>query len=220
MALGGDVSMRAFYGIAGLLILSACSSSLDKPYFDATNVSAPSNSYCAADPHSFAQVEPVGDFSEGNGCGVSNGYRVFAVADVAFSQPAVVTCSVANTFDGWLKNSVQPRAQSIYGEKVVALKIAASYACRPRNNVRGAKLSEHGMGNAIDIAGFTLASGKEVTVAADYYGSSQNRNFLSSVRSDACGPFHTVLGPGSDPYHNDHIHLDLQKERGGGPYCH
>jgi hypothetical protein len=215
-----DMSMRSVLALVGsLLFLAACSTSIDKPYFQTAGVVQPAAS-CAIDPRTFAKAEPIADFSEGNGCGVSDGYKVFAIADVAFSEPAIITCNVANTFNGWLKNSVQPNAQTIYGERVVAVKVAASYACRPRNNVHGAKLSEHGMGNAIDIAGFTLASGKEVTVATDYYGDSNNRNFLRAVRSDACGPFHTVLGPGSDEAHKDHIHLDLQRERSGGPYCH
>jgi hypothetical protein len=208
--------MRAYTAMFSLFALAACSSGIDKPYFKTEGVQQPTNSFCPADPRSFGDAEKIADFNEGNGCGVSNAYRVSSVSNVSFSQPATVTCSVANTFNSWIENSVQPRSEQIYGERVVAIKIAASYACRPRNNVRGAKLSEHGFGNAIDVAGFTLASGKEVTVLTDYYGSS----FLRSIRSDACGPFHTVLGPGSDANHKDHIHLDLQRERSGGAYCH
>jgi hypothetical protein len=211
--------MRKYLTLILAAFLSACSSGIDKSYFETAGVIRPVNS-CAVDPQTFAKAEPIDDFSEGNGCGVSNGYKVFAVSDVAFSQPATITCNVANTFNGWLENSVQPNAKNIYGERVVAVKVAASYACRPRNNVRGAKLSEHGMGNAIDIAGFTLASGKEVTVLTDYYGGGEDSRFLKNVRSDACGPFNTVLGPGSDASHKDHLHMDLQRERGGGPYCH
>lgn len=212
--------MRWVLACAAVLVLTACSGSVDKPYFKTAGVYRPSNNNCTANPQSFAQAEPVADSDEGNGCGISNGYKITAVGDVSFSQPATVTCSVANTFNEWLQTSVQPRAENIYGERIVAVKIAASYSCRPRNNVRGAKMSEHGMGNAIDVAGFTLASGKEVTVEGDYYGGANDRSFLRAVRGDACGPFHTVLGPGADRYHNDHIHLDLQRERSGGPYCH
>jgi hypothetical protein len=208
--------MRTYLALFSLVALAACSSGVEKKYFETEGVMQPTNNFCPADPQSFGKAEKIQDFSEGNGCGVSNAYRVFSVSDVEFSQPATVTCSVANTFNSWIENSVQPRAQENFGERVVAVKIAASYACRPRNNVRGAKLSEHGMGNAIDVAGFTLASGKEVTVLTDYYGSA----FLRSIRTDACGPFHTVLGPGSDANHKDHLHLDLQRERSGGPYCH
>ncbi len=201
-------------------MLSACSSGVDKPYFRTDGVAIPASN-CAVDPRTFGKAESVPDFTEASGCGGRNVYRVYDVSGVSFSQPALVRCEVADTLAEWIANSVQPRAKAIFGEKVVSFKIAASYSCRPRNNVRGAKLSEHGMANAIDIAAFTLSDGREINVLEDWYsGSSENRAFLRSIRSEACGPFHTVLGPGSDAEHKDHIHLDLQKERSGGPYCH
>ena len=211
--------MRKLFIAGAILSLAACSSNQRSPLFETEGVHRPEQS-CAVDPRSFAKAERIKDFSEGNGCGILNGYRIFASSGVSFSQPATVTCAVANTFNEWLQDTVQPRASDIYGSKVTSVKIAASYSCRPRNNVSGAKLSEHGMGNAIDVAGFTLADGREVSVEGDYYGSRDNQSFLRAIRSEACGPFHTVLGPGSDANHKDHIHLDLQRERSGGPYCH
>jgi hypothetical protein len=200
-------------------LLSACSSGRREAAFTLEGVSAPVRS-CQIDPQGFGQAEPISDFRNGNGCGITNGYRVFSVANINFSQAATVTCNVAGTLNNWIGQSVQPAARQIYGSQVVSFKVAASYACRPRNNVRGAKLSEHGFGNAIDLAGFTLADGREINVLRDYYGNSQDQQFLRTIRAQACGPFHTVLGPGSDANHRDHIHLDLQKERSGGPYCH
>jgi hypothetical protein len=200
-------------------MLSACSSGRRDAAFTLEGVSAPVRS-CQIDPQSFGQAEPIADFRKGNGCGITNGYNVYSVANVNFSQPAMVTCNVAGTLNSWISQSVQPTAQQIYGSPVVSFKVAASYACRPRNNVRGAKLSEHGFGNAIDLAGFTLANGREIIVLRDYYGNSEDQQFLRTIRREACGPFHTVLGPGSDYNHRDHLHLDLQKERSGGPYCH
>ena len=211
--------MRKFLSVSIVIFLSACSSGEKSPLFETVGVSQPEQS-CPVDPRSFAKAEPVADFSEGNGCGVRNGFRLYEVDGIKLSQPALVTCNVANTFHNWLQKTVQPKALQIYGAQISEIKIAASYSCRPRNNVRGAKLSEHGMGNAIDVAGFSFDNGKQVTVLDDYYGASNDRNFLSSIRRDACGPFHTVLGPGSDSNHRDHIHLDLQRERSGGPYCH
>ena len=211
--------MRILFLAATVLGLAACSSGQRSLLYETEGVSQPEQS-CAVDPRNFAKAEPVKDFSAGNGCGVANGYRIFASSGVSFSQPATVTCNVANTFNSWLQDAVQPRAAEIFGSKVIAIRIAASYACRPRNNVRGAKLSEHGMGNAIDVSGFTLADGRVISVESDYYGSRANKEFLRTIRSEACGPFHTVLGPGSDASHNDHLHFDLQKMRSGGPYCH
>ena len=80
----------------------------------------------------------------------------------------------------------------------------------------GAKLSEHGFGNAVDVAGFVLDSGQVINVEQDYYRSA----FLKTVRKNACGTFRTVLGPGSDRHHRNHIHLDLANRRSGEAFCH
>jgi hypothetical protein len=116
---------------------------------------------------------------------------------------------------------VQPEAREIFGGKVTGLRIAASYTCRSRNGVAGAKLSEHGKGNAIDLAAFNISGHGWVTVAGSHYGA--EARFLREVRAAACNPFTTVLGPGSDSYHSDHFHLDLAKRRTAGPskglYC-
>ena len=218
MKLRLDIGFAAALTCAALL--SACSSSVEKPYFKTEGVTPPPSN-CPVDPSSYGKAEKVSDFTEPNGCGIQNAYRVYEISGVSFSQPALVRCEIADTLADWIANTVQPRAKSIFGQNVTSFKVAASYSCRPRNNVRGAKLSEHGMGNAIDIAAFTLEDGTEINVLSDWYsGPANNRAFLRAVRADACGPFHTVLGPGSDAEHHDHIHLDLQKERSGGPYCH
>ena len=164
-------------------------------------------------------AERVRAIDEGNGCEVPNPWRVYALADVNFSQPATLNCGMADPLNDWLQNVVQPAAQRRFSESVVSVDIAASYSCRPRNNQSGAKMSEHGYGNAIDIAAFTLESGRKITVLDGWRGRSDERSFLRLVREQACGDFMTVLGPGSDRHHRDHIHLDLQNRRSGQHYC-
>ncbi|MCB1487682.1 MAG: extensin family protein, partial [Bauldia sp.] len=99
-------------------------------------------------------------------------------------------------------------------------RVAASYSCRTRNNVPGAKLSEHAHGNAIDISAFQVSGVGWVEVGkANTMG---KRRFLAAVRKSACGPFTTVLGPGSDGYHEDHLHFDVIRrgKNGSSLYCH
>ena len=209
-----------FASVILVALLASCSSGRRSAEFTLDGVKAPAL-VCPADPRSFADAIPIPDFSEGNGCGITQGYKVISLANIAFSEPAQITCSEANSLNSWIGSSVQVVAHEIYGQPVVAFKVAASYACRPRNNLRGGKLSEHGHGNAIDIASFTLADGREIVVLTGYYGNTQDQRFLRTVRAQACGIFHTVLGPGSDSYHHDHIHLDMQALRhNGGVYCH
>ncbi|MGC2437621.1 MAG: extensin family protein [Pseudolabrys sp.] len=96
-----------------------------------------------------------------------------------------------------------------------ALHAYDDFECRGRNRVAGAKLSEHGKGNAVDLRSFVLADGRvltltDVTVAKD---------FRDELRDSACHRFTTVLGPGSDSSHESHIHLDLIERRGGYRMC-
>ncbi len=121
----------------------------------------------------------------------------------------------------WIKDIVQPAARSTFGERVVKLRIAASYACRGRDNRRGAKISEHAFGNALDVSAFTLASGRVVEVEGGWNGGRKEISFLKQVHGKACGTFTTVLGPNANAAHRNHFHFDLGKHgrSGKGKYC-
>lgn len=146
--------------------------------------------------------------SKVKGCGVEDPVAVTSVAGVRLSQSATVDCSIAKALNSWVDEVAQPA----FDGKLVELQVAAHYVCRSRNNVRGAKVSEHGKGRAIDISAFILSDGKVLTVARDY-----NR-LLRRIYKAACGYFRTTLGPGSDGYHEDHFHFDTSA-RSGGAYC-
>lgn len=201
------------------LAVTACSDSSSRKYFETKGLRSPASA-CTVDPRSLGQALPMPDIDEGNGCEVRDRYSVSSLAGVRFSQAATMNCGLAAPLNTWLDGTVQSSAVDAFGERVVGIDVAASYACRGRNNARGAKMSEHGFGNAIDISAFTLESGRKVSVLADWNGDRDAKKFLRQVRGEACGEFATVLGPGSDSHHRDHIHLDLQNRRSGNAYCH
>lgn len=118
----------------------------------------------------------------------------------------------------WVETVVQPAARKHFGSNIAQLRVAASFACRTRNGIKGAKLSEHGYGNAIDISVFTLANGKKISVAGGWNGKRAERRFLREVNAGACKYFTTVLGPKADRHHQDHFHLDLGKHGKSGTY--
>lgn len=97
------------------------------------------------------------------------------------------------------------------------IKVAAHYACRRRNNSKTGKISEHGRGRAIDISGFELANGSEISVLRDWSAGSSSRA-LQRMHAEACGPFGTVLGPRANRFHLDHFHFDTARYR-NGTYC-
>ena len=90
-----------------------------------------------------------------------------------------------------------------------------SFECRGRNRVVGAKLSEHGRANALDVRAFKFANGQPISLT----DRTVPRELRESVLHSACTRFSTVLGPGSDGYHEDHIHLDLMERRNNYRIC-
>jgi hypothetical protein len=146
--------------------------------------------------------------SKVGGCGVEDPVMVTSVSGVRLSQPATVDCSIAKALNSWVDEVVQPA----FDGRLVEVQIAAHYICRSRNNVKGAKVSEHGKGRAVDISAFILSNGKVLTVARDY------NKLLRRIYKAGCSYFKTTLGPGSDGYHEDHFHFDTSARKGGA-YC-
>ncbi len=169
---------------------------------------APSGNSVCGDPAIIGQrLERIS--SRTNGCGVEDPVQITSIAGIALSQAATVDCGTATALRRWVDEGLRPA----YGRnQVVGLQVAAHYICRTRNNVRGARVSEHGSGKAIDISGLILADGSVLTVAANW-----NRTMRAAYRA-ACGIFGTTLGPGSDGYHEDHMHFDTASYRSGA-YC-
>jgi hypothetical protein len=155
-------------------------------------------------------------------CGISYPFKVaaFAGGSVGLTSKVTLGCPIIPSIDGWLNEVVQPAAATYFGTSVAEVR-SGSYSCRPRNNQPGAKVSEHAYGNAVDIMAFRLADRREITVVKGWKGSPEEQDFLRQVFVGACEYFTTVLGPGADVFHYDHIHLDLARHdpRGQRHYC-
>ena len=168
-----------------------------------------------------AFVEPATDGNGYGACGMSHPFKVMAISrgEVMLQPKATLACPLIASVDRWIVEAVQPAAQAWFGEEVVELKQISSYACRSMNNQMGASISEHAFGNAIDIAAFRFASGREVTVERGWRGAREEQGFLRQVQAAACERFSTVLAPGADPFHYNHFHLDLARRTSGRSVC-
>jgi hypothetical protein len=155
-------------------------------------------------------------------CGMDHPFKVsaFGNGSVGLKSKVTLACPIIPRIDDWLDEIVKPAAVLYFGVPVVDLK-AGSYSCRPRNNQSGAKLSEHSFGNALDVMGFVLADGREVSIVKGWKGDPAEQEFLREAFVGACRYFTTVLAPGSDRFHYDHLHLDLARHdpRGERRYC-
>lgn len=149
------------------------------------------------------------------GCAIDAPVEVHSVNGITLSQPAILHCDAARALRRWVDRGVSPAIGRL-GGGLAELRVAAHYVCRTRNNLPGAKLSEHAKGRAIDISAFQLANGVEVTVL-DGWQDRRHSALLKKIHMTACGPFKTVLGPEADRFHLDHIHLDAAQRRSA--YC-
>lgn len=154
--------------------------------------------------------------SDPSGCAVPYPLLVKSLGKKIGLQPdAEMNCAMAVAAARFARDVIAPAAQQTFGQALKSVSHASAYVCRPRNGSH--KLSEHAFGNALDIAFFTLADG--TTIAVEPAPPEKSALFLGKVRAAACGPFKTVLGPGSDADHAEHYHLDLAPRRNGGTVC-
>lgn len=149
------------------------------------------------------------------GCALPYPLFVRSFGKVTLEPAALMNCAMAEASARFARDVIQPAAQRSFGEDLVSIAQASGYVCRPRHGTR--KLSEHAFGNALDIASLALSKGTLIEVKAG--GDEKHVDFLDDLRKAACGPFKTVLGPGSDADHATHLHVDLAPRRNGGTYC-
>lgn len=157
-------------------------------------------------------VSSISSINGPSACGLQTPLKVSGALGgrVAVTPTATLGCPLTASLDRWLNNSVQKAAYRQFGKPVVGIKQISAYSCRGRNGRHRGPLSEHAFGNALDIAAFRLSDGREITVVKGWSrGDAREKAFLREVFIGACNEFYTVLGPGSDRFHYNHIHVDL-----------
>ncbi|RZN29023.1 extensin family protein [Bradyrhizobium sp. Leo121] len=153
------------------------------------------------------------------GCGGDDLVRLEAIVlpdkrKVAVKPAAILRCTMATAIADWVRSDIAPLSGPL-GGTISELDNFDSFECRGRNRVPGAQLSEHGRANAIDVRAFKLANGRSISLT----DRSVPRDLRETVLHSACTRFTTVLGPGSDGYHEDHIHLDRMERRNNYRIC-
>jgi hypothetical protein len=149
------------------------------------------------------------------GCSAAGAVQLLDIGTPVTNLGAI-TCPAARQLARWSREAVQPAAAAWLGRKVVRIESFGTYSCRPINSRPGAKLSEHGRANAVDIAAFVLEGGRRISVKDGWNGGDEDvRRFLRAVHQAGCRRFGVVIGPDGDAFHQDHLHFDM----GQGPYC-
>ena len=179
----------------------------------------PGPSACELRLSAIAEFKPLPVLMGPGDCGASDVVQLEAVrmpdnSRIIFSPPTTLRCGMAEAVAIFVRQELAPSALML-GSPLTSLINYDSYECRGRNRQAGAKLSEHARGNALDIRGVRLANGR----VFDLTDPMVSKDFRERMRSAACGRFTTVLGPGSDSYHENHIHLDLAERRRAHRMC-
>jgi hypothetical protein len=161
----------------------------------------------------------IPDIKGDGGCGGEDLVRLEAIVlpdkrQVSVKPAAILRCKMAAALADWIRNDIAPLAERL-GTAISNLDNFDSFECRGRNRIAGAQLSEHGRANALDVRAFKFADGSTISLT----DRTVPRGLRENVLHSACTRFSTVLGPGSDGYHEDHIHLDLMERRNNYRIC-
>jgi hypothetical protein len=138
---------------------------------------------------------------------------------IQFPDRPLLSCAMAERLARFSADIAAPTTLNAFGKPLVSISTGPGYECRPRNRVAGAKISSHGQGNAVDILTMELSGGQ--TVSVEKPEGAEEVKFLAGLRAAACEAFNTVLGPGSDPSHANHIHIDIEPrgKTGNSKFC-
>jgi hypothetical protein len=176
-------------------------------------------SACDLQVAKLAVVRPLGRLIAPGECGAADALDMESVilpdaSRVAVTPPATLRCSMALQVAQWVRQDVAPAATKL-GSPLRGLENLGSFECRGRDRVHGATLSEHGRANALDVRSFKLANGKLIVLADP----KAPKDFREAVRLSACARFMTVLGPGADSDHAEHVHIDLEPRSNNFKLC-
>lgn len=208
--------MRRSALLATLLLAACIPSSGRKPPSTTSRAETGGTPQCQADLRSAGvRFKALPDRRFGGGCSALGAVQLLDIGTPVANLGAM-TCPLARQFARWSREAMQPAARAWLKSPVVKVESFGTYSCRTVNSRPGARLSEHGRSNAVDIGAFVLADGRRITVLAGWNGGDEDvRRFLRAVHSAGCRRFGIVLGPDADAYHRDHLHFDM----GQGPYC-
>ncbi|WP_454746583.1 extensin family protein [Ciceribacter selenitireducens] len=169
-----------------------------------------------------AVFETAAPIDDGEGCGMSNPVVVREILPgIKLAPEATFRCETALQLAHMTRETIIPAARIALADKgeLKAIQQASAYVCRNRNSAATGKISEHAYGNAIDIAGLEFDKGSVPMVIAAQDDGTFPAAFQRSLNAAACLYFTTVLSPGSDDAHKDHLHLDVIERKSGYRFC-
>lgn len=166
--------------------------------------------------------EALPPIDDKGGCIIEAPLRLKAImlegdAKVTLSPAIILRASLASAVADWIRDDLAPAITK--GDRLASVEGTGGYECRNRNSIAGAKLSEHAIGNALDLHALRTERGKLFVIAPSKDDTDEVKAFRALMKKTACLRFSTVLGPGADAFHAQHLHVDLAARRNGARLC-
>lgn len=168
----------------------------------------------------YARPPPLADPLQRD-CGIDRPILLHApLPGIEIPGGALMRCDTARHLAHWLRDFVRPAAAMLPGSpRLTGLEPGTTYQCRAAVGNGDARLSQHAFGNAFDIMAFRFDDGSRIEVAPRARTGDIHEAFQRAVRGAACLHFTTVLGPGANAAHDDHLHLDIKARQAGQRIC-
>ncbi len=168
-----------------------------------------------------ASAETAAPPASAEGCGIDAPVRLSSITlaggdAVSLPDRPLVACEFALALADYVRLIVAPLGQATLHAKVAAIETGPGYDCRTQDRVAGARISAHGHGLAVDFVAIAFADKRRVLV--ERQAGADEASYFRAVRTAACGWFTTVLGPGSDSFHANNMHLDIEQHGSSGSY--
>lgn len=155
-------------------------------------------------------------------CGMERPVRISEILPgLALSGDPVMRCETARQLALWSRDHLRPAANFLPGAaRLTSIEPGSTYQCRDViGNGNGGDLSGHATGNAFDIMGLVFSDGSRLEIEPRQDTGDMTEAFQAAIRGAACLYFTTVLGPGANAAHDDHLHFDVKPRNGGWRLC-
>ncbi len=169
----------------------------------------------------YAEIPEISE-PDNRDCGIARPIRITQILPgVSLQGEPVMRCDTARHLAFWLRDFVRPATEMLPGApQLREIAPGSTYQCRGVIGTQStANVSEHALGNALDIAAFHFDDGSNLTIAPRADSGDLTEAFQAAIRATACLYFTTVLGPGANAAHDDHLHLDIKARKGGYRLC-
>jgi hypothetical protein len=192
--------------LLALAMLAACSSGPVPPAARQPRVGSGRACLMDLNAHNISYQVPTQP-SSAAGCQIDTPIRVYGLS-IRWNQPVTMGCELGDVVMRFESEVVEPNAIKILGKPVVSERNLGAFSCRAEAGSRPV-MSQHALGRAIDLAGWTLADGSRVDVEKDWTDDGPRGRFVHAVAEGACRYFSVVLTPSTNKLHHDHLHLDI-----------